>query len=165
MATTYEPIATTTLGSAASSITFSSITSAYTDLRIIMNVAGGGSSNFVQIRFNSDATSNYSRTSLIADGSTVTSTRASATNGLLNVAASGSVQPELILADIFSYSNTSVYKTWLSSDNSDANGSGNVGRIVGLWRSTAAIDTILLQGNTGNFAAGTTATLYGILKA
>jgi hypothetical protein len=36
MPATYEPIATTTLGGAAATITFSSISSAYTDLRIVL---------------------------------------------------------------------------------------------------------------------------------
>ena len=38
MATTYEPIATTTLGSAAASITFSSIAGTYTDLRLVLSL-------------------------------------------------------------------------------------------------------------------------------
>jgi hypothetical protein len=38
MATTYEPIATTTLGTAAAFITFSSIPATYTDLRLVVNV-------------------------------------------------------------------------------------------------------------------------------
>ena len=37
MALTYEPIASTTLGSSASSISFNSISTAYTDLRLIVS--------------------------------------------------------------------------------------------------------------------------------
>jgi hypothetical protein len=37
MAITYEPIATTTLGTAAASVTFSSISGAYTDLVLVCN--------------------------------------------------------------------------------------------------------------------------------
>ena len=36
MPATYEPIATTTLGSAATNITFSSIPATYTDLRLVL---------------------------------------------------------------------------------------------------------------------------------
>ena len=131
MALTYEPIATTTLGATAISITFSSISSAYTDLKIIMTVASGPNSNAIQILFNSDSTNNYSRTSIIGDGSTATSTRASnATNGLLSVAGAGATQPAFVNVDIFSYANTSVNKTWLSSHSADANGSGVVGAYI-----------------------------------
>jgi hypothetical protein len=70
----------------------------------------------------------------------------------------------LITADLFSYAG-STFKTVLATNSQDYNGSGNVGRTVALWRSTSAISTILLYTNAGNFNAGTTATLYGILKA
>ena len=46
-----------------------------------------------------------------------------------------------------------------------ANGGGTVERSVGLWRNTAAITSITILLDSGNYAAGTTATLYGILKA
>jgi hypothetical protein len=81
MPATYEPIATTTLGSAATTITLSSIPSTYTDLRLVTvlsnNGAGGDS---LYITCNGDAlgaTSLYSETRLRGDGSTATSARSS----------------------------------------------------------------------------------------
>ena len=59
----------------------------------------------------------------------------------------------------------STYKTMLTMDSNDLNGSGSVETTVGLWRSTAAINTITLSANADTFAAGTTATLYGIKAA
>jgi hypothetical protein len=67
--------------------------------------------------------------------------------------------------DIFSYAG-STFKTCLITRSSDQNGSGEVMREVSLWRNTAAITTILFRLSTsGNYATGTTATIYGILKA
>ena len=62
MASTYEPIATTTLGSAASSITFSSIPATYTDLRLVLVHTPSASTGNAQMQFNSDTATNYSYT-------------------------------------------------------------------------------------------------------
>jgi hypothetical protein len=63
------------------------------------------------------------------------------------------------------YSNTTTYKTALNRSNQAA---GGVDATVGLWRSTAAIDTIRFYANTNgsqNFLTGSTFTLYGIAAA
>lgn len=161
---TYEPIATTTLSSAASSITFSSIPSTYTDLRIVI-VPTANAGIPMAMRFNNDAGNNYSKTGLIGDGSSASSSRltnqtqiATANSGL-----STSI-PSLFTYDIFSYAG-STYKTVLITDSQDFNGSGNVGRYVGLWRDTSAINSISWQWSSYTFSAGTTLTLYGIKAA
>jgi hypothetical protein len=78
------------------------------------------------------------------------------------IGALGTTPNVLITADIFSYAG-STFKTCLNSYSSDNNGSGYAGRLVGLWRSTAAITQVSLLVTGSNFNAGTTATLYGIL--
>lgn len=165
MPATYEPIATTTLGSAASSITFSSISSAYTDLRLVFI---GTSDDYASIRYNNDSGSNYSFTTLYATGSAAGSNRYSnATEWYPYVPnAMSTTIPSFMTVDIFSYAG-STYKTGLSTTSEDKNGSGFTTQMVGLWRSTAAItriDILALYGS-GSFLTGTTATLYGILKA
>lgn len=165
MPATYEPIATTTLGSAAASITFSSIASSWTDLKVILTTAGASSANAVIMRFNSDTGTNYGRTSLIGNGTTASSTRqTSATSLSIGGSALDGTNPSLYEIDVFSYAG-STYKTMLSAFSSDRNGTGFVSRMVGLWLSTAAITTIDLTNNGGTFAIGTTATLYGIKNA
>lgn len=167
MPATYEPIATTTLGSAASSITFSSIPGTYTDLRLVVVPTAASTSIYTSLRFNGDTSSNYSVTVLYGNGSTATSSRASSQTELyLNTPTSiDSTFPALVTVDLFSYAG-STNKTILSEMAIDKNGSGAVWRIVGLWRNTAAITSINFFSSTGNnFATGTTATLYGILKA
>ena len=75
MASTYQPIATNTLGSAAASVTFSSISGAYTDLVLIMNAGSSTTNADVDINVNGDTGANYSRTILYGTGSTAGSTR------------------------------------------------------------------------------------------
>jgi len=164
MATTYEKIATTTLGSAAASITFSSISSAYTDLRLVL-VCKASTAMDAYVQYNSDTGSNYSLTELNGSGSAASSTATiNATYILLDSNGTiSSAQPQLFNFDIFSYAG-STYKTCLINMNRDYNGSGNVTNTVGLWRSTSAINAITITG-TSNFAIGSTATIYGILKA
>ena len=78
MPTTYEPIATQTLGSAAATITFSSIPATYTDLRLVLVGTSTISAN-PKINFNSDTATNYSQTILSGNGSVANSARQ--TNG------------------------------------------------------------------------------------
>lgn len=166
MPATYEPIATTTLGSAASSITFSSISGSYTDLRLVL-VGTTAADIGCRLRFNSDTATNYSVTRLTGNGTTATSDRfTSQTSIIAGASVLSATTPTLRVFDIFSYAG-STNKTLLLSDSSDFNGTGGVSNIVGLWRSTAAITTITLLTSDGttNFSIGTTATLYGILKA
>jgi hypothetical protein len=170
MATTYEPIATTTLGSAASSVSFSSINSAYTDLRIIFNVIASVNPSGTRIQFNSDTATNYSVTILEGDGATASSTGKSNQTFIWGsyVVKPDTTTPALMIVDIFNYAG-STNKTSLISVAADKNGAADSGVdcIVGLWRSTSAITSINLFTASGanNYAAGSTATLYGILKA
>jgi hypothetical protein len=163
MPTTYEPIATTTLGSA-STITFSSIPSTYTDLRIVLvGLVSSGDAGIM--RFNSDTASNYSFTQVRGNGSTGSSSRSSnQTNIYIGEYTSTSI-PSLTTIDIFSYAG-STFKTALITNNADTNGGGNIFNFVSLYRSTSAISSITLSCvNYTNFAVGTTATLYGIKAA
>jgi hypothetical protein len=165
MATTYEKIATTTLGSAASDITFSSIPSTYTDLRLVW-VGTTSTTNNLYIQFNSNTANNYSDTWLYGDGSAGSYRVDNQPQIWLNIF--GSVDttiPALFEVDIFSYAG-STFKTVLHAASGDKNGSGGVDRGVHLWRQTSAINTIkIFSQSPTNLKAGTTATLYGILKA
>ena len=76
---TYTPIASQTLGSAAASVTFSSIPQGYTDLIIVMNGTTSTNEN-TYMRYNSDSSSLYSVTYVGGDGSTASSGRASTQN-------------------------------------------------------------------------------------
>lgn len=162
---TYEPIATTTLGSNQQFIDFTSIGSGYTDLRIV--VFGKSASDYASVgfRLNGDTGSNYSSTRLYGTGGAAASQRIanssyadiSGWNGFMTS------QVSMVTMDLFSYAG-STNKTALGTAATDLNGSGAVERVVSLWRSTAAVTSIRLMcaGSAVNFASGTTATLYGI---
>jgi hypothetical protein len=165
MPATYEPIATTTLGSAAATITFSTIPATYTDLRVAFVFSGNAAVN-PRFRFNSDTASNYSQTAMMGDGSSAQSTRGTSQTLIYTTIYNGlaSGVPGFCTIDIFSYAG-STFKTCLLTGSTDSNGSGQVERDVALWRSTSAITQIDLISGSSNFNIGTTATLYGIKNA
>jgi len=160
---TYTPIATQTLGSAAASVTFSSIPQGYTDLILVCNIAQSSGNNSLRYRFNGDTGSNYSDTYLTGNGTTAASGRdTSQTSGTSYVTGSTTIETSYIL-QFMNYSNSTTYKTVLSRSN---RANSEVAADVGLWRSTSAINSIsLAMGGsfpTNNFATGSTFSLYGI---
>jgi hypothetical protein len=161
---TYTPIATTTLGTAASSVTFSSISGAYTDLVLVTNIKGSTAS-YPQFRLNSDTASNYSDTELGGNGTSAVSGRNSnSTLGYFSRSAVFSTSNFSFNAIINfqNYSNTTTYKTWLSR----ANEAGSeTDAVVGLWRSTSAITSIVVSAASGTMEIGSTFSLYGIAAA
>lgn len=166
MPATYEPIATTTLSSAASSINFTSIPGTFTDLKIIL--VGTASANArLDMRLNNDSSSLYSLTRLRADGSTALSQR-NTNQTLFSIGSDNPLGTTIAMSeiDIFSYAG-STNKTVLGATSADKNGSGSIERCVGLYRSTSAITQVNLSPEFGatNFSIGTTATIYGILRA
>ena len=161
---TYTPIATTTLGSAQASVTFSSIPSTYTDLILILKTGEDTTSDgntFVQ--FNSDTSTNYSMTQLFGDGSSASSARntSQVKTGIYTNYGAGANTYGTGIAHIMNYANTTTYKTMISRGNNET---GTIARIH-LWRSTSAINSIYMFLNSGNFKAGSMFTLYGILAA
>ena len=166
MPATYEPIATTTLGSAASSITFSSIASSWTDLRLVISPITGTTSGLdINLTLNSDTTaSNYSLTYLYGNGSAASSSRATSYRAINAALSLSSTVPELHTLDLFSYAG-STFKTMLITSSNDRNGSGGTTRQVMLWRNTAAVTSVGIAASSSTFTAGTTATLYGIKNA
>ena len=159
-AATYVPITTQTLGSAASTITFSSIPQTYTDLRLVFWTLGSAGADCM-LNLNSDTGTNYSFTEVLGSGSGVNSYRfSSKTFMYIDYYGYDTTNPLFSSVDFLNYSNTTTYKSILVTG-----GDTRVGLNVGLWRSTSAISTILLTSSGANFAAGATATLYGILAA
>jgi hypothetical protein len=163
MAKTYEPIATTTLSSAAADITFSSISGAYTDLILVATPLCSTASNFT-FQFNGDTGTNYSATGVAGNGSTTASWRqTSSTVPYLGYYASTDTTSSSNIISIMNYSNSTTYKSFLCRA---SNANTGVEGIVGLWRSTAAITSIVVKFTGGaNFNTGSTFTLYGIKAA
>ena len=155
MPQTYTNIATQTLGSAAGSVTFSSIPSTYTDLVLIIS-GTAVSSDTMTYQFNNDTGTNYSDTYLFGDG-TAGSGRHTSSGAIFG--AGINTTPSHQILNIMNYSNTTTRKTTLLRGN--ASGTGAAVAFVGLWRNTAAITSIKLSIGS-NFATGSIFTLYGI---
>jgi S-adenosylmethionine:tRNA-ribosyltransferase-isomerase (queuine synthetase) len=165
MATTYEPIAKTTLGSAQATVTFNSITSSFTDLILIITPAATAGNPDINIQLNSDTATNYSVTSMSGNGTTATSTRASTQSSIkINQTATinGTLGNSTYIINLNNYSNSTTYKTVLSRSNRSGSG---VDASAGLWRSTSVINTIDVKASSSTFLTGSTFTLYGILAA
>ena len=167
---TYEAIATQTLGSAAASVTFSSIPATYTDLVLVLgDLKSGTSSNSITVRYNSDSGSNYSYTIITGTGSAGQSARG--TNQTYSFFGGYNVgvdltYPSVMVGHIMNYANTTTYKTGLSRYGIDrAGGTGETQAIVNLWRSTAAITSVTVATYTGNWSIGSVFSLYGIKAA
>lgn len=167
MTATYEPIATTTLGSDQATVTFSSIPSTYTDLVVSANFGGFSASfdNIWGINFNGSTANNYSQTILYGDGTTAGSIRRTTANAdgmiLLWRAENNSLTSNGLI-NIMNYANTTTYKTVLARS-SNAWASAN----AGLWQSTSAITSLTLRWFDTNqkYRTGSTFTLYGIKAA
>ena len=157
-------IATTTLGTAAATITFSSIASSYTDLRLVLVGTSVSAQTNVEVTFNSDTGTNYSWVYLGGNGTSAVSSSGTSRNfiRLTNQTNFNDTIPTMRTVDVFSYAG-STNKTVLTTESADLNGSGATTYAAQLWRNTAAINTIRLNAPNANFAIGTTATLYGIL--
>jgi hypothetical protein len=161
---TYEPLATTTLGSATNSITFSSISQSYTDLVLVCNGLANTASSFdIQVGNGSvDTGSNYSINLIAGDGSSASAYKENNTNACQQMGIVYTT-PMMSIIHFMNYKNTSIYKTLLSRNNNL--GFRGAAATVGLWRSTAAINTIKIGTGGANMSIGFTATLYGIQAA
>lgn len=165
MTATYDSIATTTIGTATNTVTFSSVPSTYTDLVLIVN--GGTSTDaYFYLRLgtggSTDTGNNYSTTYLSGSGSTAFSGRTSNTN-TIGIAYDYGLPTNTsnfnAIIHIMNYANTTTNKTVIARANNAANGTSTS---VGLWRNTGAINTVNLWPSGGNFNSGTTFSLYGI---
>jgi hypothetical protein len=176
----FDSIATTTLSTTASSITFSSIPATYKHLQIRLfgqtnRATYGGDNFYMRVGASTvDSGSNYAWHMVYGDGTgTGAGAGSSATyinvlnGGCLGTTAGGSFGG--VVVDLLDYANTSKYKTTRALGGTDDNGAsaGGFGRAVGLnsglWQSTSAIGIISLYPMNGtNFNAYTSAALYGI---
>lgn len=164
MPATYDSIASTTLGSAAASVTFSSISGSYTDIVAVCNIKGDSGNIGCEVQLNSDTGSNYSTTQLQVYGATVASNGYSNQTSIFLTSqyASGTNEWTVVLWNFQNYSNTTTNKTVLGRYSRQTN---EVSAGVGLWRNTAAITTIKFTATGGSFVTGSTFTLYGIKAA
>ena len=160
----YDSIATTTLGTATASITFSSIPATYTHLQIRALTSNASySTSSASLYLNSDTTAgNYRNHYLFGSGSSAAAGTDgnSAGNGMMG---SGmSTGPAAWVIDLLDYKDTNKYKTIRLLNGWDANGSGYVWFGSNLWMNTAAVSTFTITAGAGTFAQYSSFALYGI---
>jgi hypothetical protein len=162
MAATYTPIASITLGATTGSIVaFTNIPQTYTDLVLIIN-SKSDTTNYPYMRFNNDGSSIYDRVYISGTGSAAQSGKDNGATLMYLSANAGQTTTNFNYNNVISipgYSNATTSKVILSRANNAENG---VDLVVSGWRSTAAVTSLNLGINTGNFAAGSTFNLYGI---
>ena len=158
---TYVSLATITLASATTSLSFSSIPATYRDLVLVYN---GSKADTVYghllVRANADSALNYPRVVMGSQGSAY-SNSSTALAGMQIGDMNGQRQIMSIL-QIMDYSATDKHKTFLVRESEAAE---EVVAIAGRWTNTAAITslTILWSQSADNMSIGSTISLYGIL--
>jgi hypothetical protein len=152
---TYIPLATTTLASVASSVTFGSIPATYRDLILVVN-AQASADSLAFIEFNSDTTAgNYYFVYTLGNGST----DASGSSDAFPLMPFNSSTYSQAIVQVMDYSASDKHKTSLVRDSE----SGNVVVMRAVrWANTAPITSLKFKTGSGNFAVGTTISLYGI---
>lgn len=158
MASALVALATTTLASSSATVTFSSISGAYRDLRLVVSGTATAGGNMTII-FNGDSGANYSYVQAYGTGSAAQSASSSANADFSGVFYTN---PTIMTYDFMDYSATDKHKTNINRGSAASN---LVSMSVGRWASTSAITRIDIGHGSGSYAAGTTFSLYGIASA
>jgi hypothetical protein len=171
----YESIATVTVGSTTSSITFNSIPATYTHLQVrgvLRNTRTSDRSGSPAMRFNADSGSNYSYHRVYGDGATAGTDVGVSQTQMYAIGMATNLNTESIFGvaiwDILDYANTNKYKTvrvLAGMDNNRTTDVGSVGFSSGAWRNTNAITSITIFPNINDWSVGSTFALYGIKGA
>lgn len=170
-ATSYESIATVSVGSGgASTVDFTSIPSTYLHLQVraLVKSARANAIDFFNIRVNGTTTTTYNYHGLYGDGTSVGNFNSGGSPGDSKYdlstypGASATSIFGVMIMDILDYKNTTTFKTIRQLGNYDANGSGQVQLSSGALRSTDAITSLSFYFGNGNIAQYSHFALYGI---
>jgi hypothetical protein len=164
---TYDLITTTTLAADTSQVVFASLPQTYRDLILVSSVAQISNTNH-NMRLNGDAGSNYIFIQMMGLGGSTSSNSGTLNyfSPFTNSNPSTNVgTPVMGVTEFLDYSATDKHKTMLLTNSSQATGAGPMtSKTVYRWVTTAAITTIVAYAASGNIAAGSTFSLYGIVS-
>ena len=151
------------LTSAASSITFSSIPETFTVLYLVYSLRGSDSAVRTSLILFNSSSSSFSERSLRGDGASATSftatNRLGEINGTSNTA--NTFTNDAIYIPNYTSSAAKSYSVDHTRENNATAASLEI--TAGLWNVTDPITSITLDRNVGNFVAGSSATLFGVL--
>jgi hypothetical protein len=157
------------LGSAAGSVTFSSISGAYTNLVLEMVGRSDAATAFVSfnVQFNGDTGSNYEFNQVYASGGSPGAGQAGSQSCIAFPNMPGATiaanYPGACSVRIPGYSGTTFYKGAIGMNAYVTNSTQQALLSGGGWNNAAAITSITITPSAGNFVAGSTFTLYGLL--
>jgi hypothetical protein len=155
---TYTPLATVTLGSSASSVTFSSIPATYRDLVLVIQATNTSTGNS-RLQLNGDTGNNYNQVRMFGAGGSPGSDSASNIESLDMSSMSTSTGYQAVI-QIMDYSATDKHKTILSR--TQESGITAVLANAGRYASTSAVTSIRMFTSANSYATGSTFALYGI---
>jgi hypothetical protein len=157
---TYTPLANITLGSTATTVTFTSISQSYRDLVLVVSGKSTISEN-PTFRFNADTGSNYPMVNMYGNGSSATSASTNSTRFFVGYGVTfNNSDISNAVINVMDYSATDKHKSVLVRDN---NSSVATEAQAGRWASTSAVNSISLFFNFGaSWQVGTSFALYGI---
>lgn len=171
MANTYVKIGSTvTVGAGgASTITFSSIPSTYTDLKVVLSARGTTSATWsdISLLFNGSS-ANFTAKMLYTTGLSVFSDPITNTLRIPGPSSTASTfgNLEIYIPNYASSNNKSWSSDTVTENNSSLANAVLNSLIAGLWSNSAAINSISFSADGGGtFVQYTTATLYGISKS
>lgn len=162
-------IASTVLSSNASNLTAFNISGTFQDLFMVcslraVNAAATSNVYFAIGNGTPDGGSNYSLTLLRGDGGGASTARfTNLTGGQIGMIPAANATAGIfgsVIVHILNYT-TSANKTVLSRAAADRNGAGNVDAWVNMWRNSGPV-TVIQLGADGQFAAGSSLSLYGL---
>lgn len=164
-AESFDSIATQTLSSNTTSVTFNSIPSTYKDLhvRYLARKIDSGITD-VNLTFNGDGTSNYSKSWIFSfDGAGPYESGNDTSLSLGYAAGNDSAVFGAALIDIPDYAVTTKNKTLTYLTGNEKSSANTTTLIIGAgqWRSTSAISSLTLTCGA-TFATGSTFEIYGI---
>jgi len=165
------PIAEATLTGAAASIEFASIAADWSHLQLVLYGRGDAAAAAIEcwLRFNGDTAVNYDNQNVTGNAAAASAGEDFALSRIIVGNLPGGNAPGAIygmsIIDIPHYAQAVNQKT-VNVRNSHKAGiaTGNIVATLraGFWRNIGAVGTITLLPSSGNFLAGTRATLYGM---
>jgi hypothetical protein len=163
---TYTLIDSVTLGSSASSVTFSSIDQSFGDVILSMTLTNDAGSRPTRVTINGDTGFNYTRVEARGNGTTAASYSSGESFVTFTGDRSFTSGVTGIIYQFMDYSATDKHKSILARlNNTNASADPHVTMGAGRWANTAGITSLLIYPSSGNFIAGCTFHLYGIAKA
>lgn len=167
----FNTINTHTFGSSLSAVTFSSIPSTYTDLRLVCTFVMSGSTDPQPIlRFNSNTSAIYGQNNLWSNyGDTTLYARASFANNSYQMGAyfnsSDATQPRTHIIDIQNYKNTNTPTIGLSRNAEGSTTTASQTMDGFYFDDTSVINSLTISFTGSGTLAYGIATLYGITAA